>query len=217
MYVQHTYITYPPPHTYVYLTHACTHVLRQKQSLFARRKLFLQSLMTCWICWTRKTLQNWQVCQDHIHIHALLHLITLFVTYHIAPNFWGTKFTQINLLQIFTEINFADWGFSLTPPIFDSCVHNLCSQLQQHHAQLLVYKSKCFCSGMDFVKGLLSFVHAIVRKCWITIVSRKLWKLSTLKIWCYKFTQMPSCILLASTFIQSCFQTFTPHFITVGW
>ena len=32
-----------------------------------------------------------------------------------------------------------------------------------------------------------------------------------------KFTQMPSCILLASTFIQSCFQTFAPHFITVGW
>ena len=36
--------------------------------------------------------------------------------YRIAPNFRGTKFSQISLLQIFAEINFVDQGFPLATP-----------------------------------------------------------------------------------------------------
>ena len=38
----------------------------------------------------------------------------------------------------------------------------LCSQLQQHHAELLASKSKCFCSGTNFVSRAfwVSFVRA---------------------------------------------------------
>ena len=34
--------------------------------------------------------------------------------YRIAPNFRGTKFSRISLLQIFAEINFADQGFPIS-------------------------------------------------------------------------------------------------------
>ena len=45
------------------------------------------------------------------------------------------------------EINFMDQGFLLAMPIFGDCMHNLCSQLQQHHAWLLTSKSKRFAQG----------------------------------------------------------------------
>ena len=40
-----------------------------------------------------------------------------------------------------------DQGFLLAMPIFGDCMHNLCSQLQQHHPWLLTSKSKRFAQG----------------------------------------------------------------------
>ena len=51
--------------------------------------------------------------------------------YRIAPNFRGTKFLWIGLLQIFAEINFADQGFPLATP------STIYPQSQQRHARLL--------------------------------------------------------------------------------
>ena len=44
--------------------------------------------------------------------------------YRIAPNFRGTKFSRISLLQIFVEINFADQGFPLAMPSLVGCLIN---------------------------------------------------------------------------------------------
>ena len=46
--------------------------------------------------------------------------------YHIVPNFRGTTFSWISILQIFAEINFVDEGFSLATPTLGSYVHYLC-------------------------------------------------------------------------------------------
>ena len=42
---------------------------------------------------------------------------------------------------------------------FCGCMHYLCSQSQQRHTWLLASKFKRFCSGANFVQGLLSFVR----------------------------------------------------------
>ena len=65
-------------------------------------------------------------------------------TYRIAPNFRGTKFSRIGLLQIFAEINFADQGFPLATP------STIYSQSQQRHARLL---ASCF--WLNFSRAFL--------------------------------------------------------------
>ena len=47
-------------------------------------------------------------------------------------------------------------------PTFGGCMQYLCSQLQQRHAELLASKSKCFCSGTNFITRAfwVSFVGA---------------------------------------------------------
>ena len=61
------------------------------------------------------------LCQhSSLHCHCRLNWSAhwTFTNYRIAPNFRGIKFSRIGLLQIFTEINFADEGFPLATPIF---------------------------------------------------------------------------------------------------
>ena len=71
--------------------------------------------------------------------------------YRIVPNFREIKFSQIGLLQIFAEINFADEGFLLATPIYAAACTIRADSCLQRHPQLLASGSKRFCSGANFV------------------------------------------------------------------
>ena len=72
--------------------------------------------------------------------------------YRIAPNFQGTNFSRICLLQIFAEINFVDEEFSLATPTLGSRMYYSCRfvPIRGHNAILscsFASRSKRFCSG----------------------------------------------------------------------